>query len=34
MADREKKSGENENTKVWITQEQKKLFRWNEKHFS
>ena len=34
MADREKKRGEDGNTKIGIFQEQKKLFRWNKKHFS
>ena len=33
MADRGKR-GEDENTKVWISQEWKDLFRWNKKHFS
>ena len=33
MADREK-SGEDENTKICISQERKELFRWNIKHFS
>ena len=33
MADREKR-GEDENTKIWISQERKELFRWNKKHFS
>ena len=28
------KGGEGEFTKVWISQEQKELFRWNKKHFS
>ena len=31
MADREKKS-EDGNTKTWISQERKELFRWNKKH--
>ena len=29
-----KKGGKNGNTKIWIPQEQKELFRWYEKHFS
>ena len=29
MADREKR-GEDENTKIWISQEPKELFRWNK----
>ena len=29
-----RKSGEGENTKIWISREWKKLFRWNKKHFS
>ena len=33
MADREKKRGENRNTKIWISQEQKELFRWNKNIF-
>ena len=33
MADREKR-GEDRNTKIWISPEQKELFRWNKKHFS
>ena len=33
MADREKR-GEDENTKLGISQERKRLFRWNKKHFS
>ena len=33
MADREKR-GEDENTKIWISREQKEFFRWNKKHFS
>ena len=33
MADKEKR-GEDENTKIWISQERKELFRWNKKHFS
>ena len=33
MADREK-SGEDENTQIWIPWEQKELFRWNKKHFA
>ena len=30
------KSGEEEekNTKIWISQERKELFRWKKKHFS
>ena len=32
MADREKKR-EDGNTKIWISQEQDELFRWNKKHF-
>ena len=28
-----KKRGEGENTKIWISQEQRELFRWNKKHF-
>ena len=32
MANREKK-GEDENTKIWISQEWKELYRWNKKHF-
>ena len=32
MADWEKKT-KGENTKNWISQEQKELFRWNEKTF-
>ena len=27
-----KKRGEDENTKIWISQERKELFRWNQKH--
>ena len=26
--------GEDENTKIWISQERKELFRWNKKHLS
>ena len=33
MADTEK-SGEDENTKIWISQEWKELFWWNKKHSS
>ena len=33
MADKEKR-GEEENTKIQISQEQKELFRWNRKLFS
>ena len=33
MADREEKTGD-ENTKSWISGEQKERFRWNKKHFS
>ena len=33
MADKEKR-GEDENTKIWISREQKEFFRWNKKHFS
>ena len=29
-----RKRGEEENTKTWISQERKELFRWNKKHFS
>ena len=29
-----RKRGEDGNTKIWISGEQKKLFRWNKKHFS
>ena len=32
MADREKE-GKDGNTKIWICQERKELFRWNKKHF-
>ena len=32
MADRERKKGEDRNTKVWISWEQKELYRWNKKH--
>ena len=32
MADKEKR--EDENTRIWISQEQKELFWWNKKHFS
>ena len=27
------KRGEDGNTKIWISQEQKELFSWNKKHF-
>ena len=30
----EGKRGEDGNAKIWISGEQKELFRWNEKHFS
>ena len=30
----EKERGEDKNTKNWISQERKELFRWNKKHFS
>ena len=33
MADRAKR-GEDKNTKIWKSPEQKELFRWNEKNFS
>ena len=33
MPDSEKK-GKDENTKIWISQEQKELFRLNKKRFS
>ena len=33
MADREKRE-EDKNTKIWISLEQKELFRWNKNHFS
>ena len=33
MADRGGRA-EDENTKIWISQERKELFRWNKKHFS
>ena len=33
MADREKRGGD-ENINMWISQEQKELFKWNKKHFS
>ena len=33
MADREERV-EDENTKIWISQERKEVFRWNKKHFS
>ena len=33
MADREKR-GEDEKTRIWISLEQKELFRWNKKHCS
>ena len=29
-----KKSGEDGNTKIWISRKRKELFRWNKKHFS
>ena len=29
-----KKREEEENTKIWISREQKELFIWNKKHFS
>ena len=29
-----RKRGKDSNTKMWISQERKKLFRWNQKHFS
>ena len=29
-----KKRGEDKNTKIWISWDQKELFRWNKKHFS
>ena len=29
-----RKRGEDENTKTWISWEQKEPFRWNKKHFS
>ena len=32
MTNREKRE-EDENTKNWISQEWKELFRWNKKHF-
>ena len=32
MADREKR-GKAENTKIWISREQKELFRWNKTFF-
>ena len=31
MSDREKR-GEDGNSEIWISQEQKKLFRWNKKY--
>ena len=34
MADKGRKRGGDENTKIWISGEQKELFRWNKKHFS
>ena len=34
MTDREKKSREDEKTKIWISWEQKELLRLNKKHFS
>ena len=33
MADREKR-GEDGNTKIWISWERKKLFKWTKKHLS
>ena len=33
MADKEKR-GEDKNTKIWISREQKELFWWNKKHCS
>ena len=29
-----RKEGKDRNTKIWISQERKELFRWNKKHFS
>ena len=29
-----RKRGEDGNTKIWISRERKKLFRWSKKHFS
>ena len=29
-----RKRVEDGNTKIWISQERKELFRWNKKHFS
>ena len=29
-----RKRGEEESTKVWISQQRKKLLRWDKKHFS
>ena len=29
-----RKRGEDGNTKIWISREQKELFRWNNKYFS
>ena len=29
-----RKRGEDRNTKMWLSQERKELFRWNKKHFS
>ena len=29
-----RKRGKDRNTKIWISRERKKLFRWNKKHFS
>ena len=31
MADKDKR-GEDENRKIWISQERKELFGWNKKH--
>ena len=28
------KRGEDENSKIWTSREQKEFFRWNKKHFS
>ena len=33
MADRGERE-EDGNTKLWMSREQKELFRWNKKHFS
>ena len=33
MADKGRKRGGDENTKIWISGEQKELFRWNKKTF-